>query len=145
MGVFGGFPDSLTPADFDQLVLHSIGQVLQSKGDIFVLMTRGERPVGVVQITPGQGQMWPHVTWMPWASTRNKIECALHFFNEIKEKHNLVFPVEPRNVDFFEHFMRYGVLRRIGLGRGWLGGDDIVLFETVRRYAERPRVRGERL
>lgn len=141
MKAFGGIPDSLTPDEFDSVVMQSVGSVLQAKGDVFVLLTRAERPVGVVQMTPGQGQMWPHCTWFPWATARNKIECALQFFNQLKERHNLVIPSLPETVDFFSHFCRYGVLRRIGTGRGWLGETDVALFETVRRYAERPGLR----
>ena len=138
MGVFGKFQTGLDRAEFTELIINTVGGILRGEGDVFVL--HGERkdtgkvvPVAAVTVVPAQAQMWPHVYWFPWATARNKIECSLRFLLDAKERFNLIVVSLPQDVDFFMHLCRYGVIRRIGTGRGWLGDTDVVLFETVRR------------
>ena len=138
MGVFGKFQTGLDRAEFTELIINTVGGILRGQGDVFVL--HGQRkdtgkvvPVAAVTVIPAQGQMWPHVYWFPWATARNKIECSLRFLLDTKERFNLIVVSLPQDVDFFMHLCRYGVIRRIGTGRGWLGETDVVLFETVRR------------
>ncbi len=138
MGVFGKFQTGLDKMEFTDLIVRTVADILRGQGDVFVL--HGERkdtgkvaPLAAVTMVPAQNQMWPHVYWFPWATTRNKIECSLRFLLEMKERFNLIVVSLPQDVDFFMHLCRYGVIRRIGTGRGWLGETDVVLFETVRR------------
>lgn len=139
MGAFG-FQAGLDKDEFSALIFQTIGDLLHAQGDAFVLIGKrkdggGAAPLGVVTTSLAQAQVWPHVRWFPWASARNRVECALRFLMETKEKCNLVIPALPDDVDFFLHLCRYGVIRRIGTGRGWLGDSDVVLFETVRQNA----------
>lgn len=142
MGAFGQFVSGLERNEFTELLLKTTRDILYAGGDVFCLVGQrkdnGQRvPVAAVTMMPAQMQMWPHVYWFPWATARNKIECALFFLKEMKEKVNLVVVSIPKDVDFFQHLCRYGVIRRIGTGRGWLGDIDVTLFETVRTLNDR--------
>ena len=132
MGAFGQFKEGLTVQEFGNIVLDTAKELFNQKGDLYILIGGG-KPCALVTVTMAQLQWWPHCTWFPWATARNKIECALRFFVLIKEHVNCVITSLPDTVDFFGHLCRYGVLRRIGTGRGWLGDTDVVLFETVRQ------------
>ena len=136
-GIFGdGFPAGMEPLDFYEAVCGRVAGLLQGGGDALVLLAatpKGRIPVGLAALTVHQGQAWPHVVWFPEASQRNRLECTLKFLLMAREKVNAVLVIQPADVDFFAHVCKYGVLRRIGTGRGWFGPSDAVLYETVRR------------
>ena len=140
MGTFGNFQVGLDRNEFRELIFGTIHGLFKVGGDAFALLAkRGdgtEAVMGVVTVMPHQLQMWPHVNWFPWSTLRNRIECALRFLLETKERCNLIIVASPKDVDFFLHLCRYGVVRRIGTGRGWLGEHNVVLFETVRRLSD---------
>src|SRR3990172_8443150 len=101
-------------------------------GDAFIAISktpRGEIPIGLCAMTMSQGQAWPHVFWFPEATIRGRLECTLKFLVALKEKVNVVIPSPSGDVAFFDHLCKYGVLRRIGTGRGWFGASDATLFE----------------
>ena len=100
-------------------------------GDVFILFSRGA-PVGLVAVELNQRQAWPHVTWFPEATPRAKFECSVKFLKTISGKINAVVVSERQDIKFFDRLSKYGVLRRIGEGKGWLDGKDVMLFETVR-------------
>ena len=130
------FKEGLAPAEFSEAVKDSVRNLLILGGDAFIAIsktTRGEIPIGLCAMTMSQGQAWPHVFWFPEATIRGRLECTLKFLVALKEKVNVVIPSPSGDVAFFDHLCKYGVLRRIGTGRGWFGASDATLFETVRR------------
>lgn len=80
--------------------------------------SRDTMPVGVVfGILPfyGQNVMWMgDFLWFPWASKRNKLEAAVHLFNQMRKRYTCIGFCEPVAIPFFEHICRYGVMRRAG-------------------------------
>ena len=58
-----------------------------------------------------QGLGEPHVTWFPWATTRNKIETILKFLTEMRRDMTLAIFVREEFVPFFERMKHYGVIR----------------------------------
>ena len=75
-------------------------------------------PVGIVfGIKPffGHQILWiGDFIWFPWASSRNKLETAVHFLNQMRKDWTVVGFAEPDVIPFFEHVCRYGVSRRAG-------------------------------
>jgi hypothetical protein len=55
-----------------------------------------------------------NVTWMPWATARNKVEVTVKFLNEMR--HDLVLEIISQQKDwkFYEHMARYGLVRPVG-------------------------------
>lgn len=121
----------MTPAAWKELILSQAQALLQAGGDAFILISKGT-PIGLVAVELSQRQAWPHVTWFPEATLRGRLECAAQFLMTIGKVINAVIVSEKQDVKFFERLCRYGLLRQIGEGRGWLDGENIMLFETVR-------------
>jgi hypothetical protein len=56
----------------------------------------------------------PHVTWFPWTSAANRI-VNFKWAMEYLAKERVVFlTVEKKEVPFFDHFVKRGLLRKIG-------------------------------
>ena len=106
---------------------------MQAGGDVFILLSGGV-PIGLVAVELNQRQAWPHVTWFPEATLRTRLECAVKFLLTIGKTINAVIVSEKQDVKFFERLCKYGVIRTIGEGHGWLDGDNVMLFETVRGH-----------
>lgn len=79
---------------------------------------RDTMPVGIVfGIKPFYQQpvIWiGDFIWFPWASSRNKLETAVHFLNQMRKEWTIIGFAEPGVIPFFEHICRYGVSRRAG-------------------------------
>lgn len=52
--------------------------------------------------------------WFPWASTREKIEHSVNFFNEIRKLIYMVFYCSYEDKAFYEHIAKHGIIRRVG-------------------------------
>lgn len=133
------FAENLDRAGF---VAELVQRVVMARqvGDCTILVGRTERkdapygdmiPVGFVVMDVYQNLAWPHVVWFPEASTRNKVECALKYLVYLKESHKGIIVCNGRDVPFFSHLNKYGVIRQVGKLRGYYDGEDGFLFETV--------------
>lgn len=95
-------------------------------------------PVGVVfGIIPLHGKkvVWcGDFTWFPWASKRNKLECAVHFLNQMRKEWLVLGFSDMGAVPFFEHVCRYGVLRRVGTVFDMLIEGPTAVFQTRKPY-----------
>ena len=130
-GAFPGLAEGMTPAAWAELIRSQAYNLMQAGGDVFILLAK-DVPIGLVAVELGQRQAWPHVTWFPEATLRARLECSAKFLITIKASINAVIVSEKQDVKFFERLCKYGVIRPIGEGRGWLDGSDVMLFETVR-------------
>lgn len=103
-------------------------------GDVTLLVGRTSRdmiPIGVVIADVYQGRAWPHVLWFPEASGRNKMECALKYLVWLKERIPALIVCNGKDVPFFGHLAKYGVIRPVGKLRGFYDDSDGHLYETV--------------
>ena len=70
-----------------------------------------------------------HVTWMPWASARNKMETMLRFLNVMRFTRTVLVESAPDSERFWRRMKDYGVL--VG---PWniplVGGDMIQMWRT---------------
>lgn len=91
----------------------------------------GTIPVGLM-IVQYQGQIaWPHAVWFLESTPRNRLEITLSFLVELKKKYDVLITVAPMHRRFFLHLCDYGVLRKVGLLKKWIGNDNYTLFQTV--------------
>lgn len=95
-------------------------------------------PVGLCfGITPfyGKDVMWlGDFLWFPWASSRNKLESAVHMFNKLRKETTIFGFAEEEAVPFFEQICRYGVMRRAGTVFDMMQDGPMVLFQTRKPY-----------
>jgi hypothetical protein len=68
--------------------------------------------------------------WMPWATTRNKIESAVHFFNEVRKEYPMVQYACAEEKRFFETIAKHGIMRRVGTSYNVYRDGATTIFET---------------
>ena len=98
--------------------------------------SKGEIPIGLASVRYEQcgksRHSYPHVVWFPEASRRNRLECALKFLIELKNKSLVLISARAGEVEFFDHLCKYGVLRGVGKIWSYFGpGEDAVVFQGV--------------
>lgn len=137
-GVFGHlpeFPAGMDTATFQQAMLAVFGDLLARGGDGWLFLARtakGEIPVGLVIAFPNRGHIEPHVFWFPEAGARNKLECALKWLVEMKQRWKIDLWIRARDWQFYDHLCKYGVLRTVGKYRGCFeDGEDAFIFQSV--------------
>lgn len=91
-------------------------------------------PAGIIYgIWAGPMVLLGDMTWFPWASKRNVIECSLKFLRDIDLY--VVGYSSTDDKDFFVHLCKYGVIRRVGTLYG-LSEDRSAFFEVRKKWAE---------
>lgn len=97
------------------------------------------KPVGLISVWSRQ-RIWQvnEISWFPWASARNKFECALKFFDQYRRtefshgrKYKILEFARSSERKFFEKMMDLGVLNRVGKVNDLYESEEAVLFETV--------------
>lgn len=145
----GGTPLNAIEADGPDSFADAFAEHVSARYDVAYTMIadppgKSAMPVGVVfGIAPfyGQNVMWiGDFLWFPWASPRNKIESAVHFFNQLRKECTVIGFAEPEVIDFFEHICRYGVMRRAGTVFDMFREGAMAVFQTRKPYmAGRPK------
>jgi len=135
-------PTDLDPAGFDHLMGTMFGSAVNNNAAMIVvkaqsaLRKKDEKkmiPVGLTVMTLFQNVVYPHVYWMPWATSRNKLESAIRFLVDLKKDNNVLIISPQERVKYYSHLGKYGILRKVGVLRNHGGpGEDAVMFEGVR-------------
>lgn len=116
-------------------------EILENYHGAWTLFAQNDKgPVGVVL------GFWSHqnperapfmivgdMLWMPWASTRNVVESAVHFFNNIRNEIPMMEYAEQKDKKFFEMMCRHGVMRRVGTAHSVYKDRSVSVFETRHR------------
>lgn len=76
------------------------------------------------------------IIWFPWATARNKIEAAVHFFNCIRSSIPMVEYASEKNTRFFEMICQHGLMRRVGTMHIVYPGEKTAVFETRNERAD---------
>lgn len=74
----------------------------------------GSGPACIVDLVGTPYVAEPHVTWFPWTSPANRIVNFKHAMALLAETREVMLTVEKKQMAFFEHFVKKGVLRKIG-------------------------------
>lgn len=122
------FPEGLNAAEFRaaltaELRKWSVAYVLTAQGEMGALT-----PVGMVTCADDGYRNTPAVTWFPWATTRNKIECCLKWLWEVRKSRVVLFHVKHSERKFWDQLARYGSLRFVGIVKNFFGPDANALY-----------------
>lgn len=74
----------------------------------------GYGPACVVDVAGTEYVAEPHVTWFPWVGPKdmiNNFKWAMAHLNKTKQ---VMLVTEKKGNSFFEHFVKRGVLRKVG-------------------------------
>lgn len=139
------FRDGLSAEEFTAAIELATAQQLAAGGDVFIFIAKtasGEIPVGLVSydriVRRGMVPIYaPHAIWFPEATGRNKTEGVAEFLIWLKRSGLLLIYSEAKNVKFFLHLCKYGILRPVGKIRGWFAdGSDCHLFQGISERRE---------
>lgn len=128
----GGFADLIMPDLPPQTFQDRIEALLGSVEYDWVLET--DKPIGLVMgraIAAGRG-VEVQVDWMPWASTRNKLEGSAVFFREISKHLKIFIFADEESEPFWRRFCQYRMLRNgCRVLNHFAGGRHAQLFYTT--------------
>ena len=93
----------------------------------------GNGPVCILDVIGTEFVAEPHVTWFPWTSAANKIvnfKWAMLYLSKTRE---VMINVEKKEKDFFEHFVKKGLLRKVGYLENLPIVDEIHMYQYRRK------------
>ena len=56
----------------------------------------------------------PHIIWMPWIKNAHRIGHFKWAMETMSKDHQVLLNIEKSQIKFFEHFVKKGILRKIG-------------------------------
>jgi hypothetical protein len=74
----------------------------------------GYGPACIVDLVGTEYVAEPHVTWLPWTTPGNRIVNFKWAMKHLAETREVMLIVEKAQMKFFEHFVKKGLLRKIG-------------------------------
>lgn len=93
----------------------------------------GYGPACVVDVVQTEYVCEPHVIWFSWVSAKNKITNFTWMMNLISQSHEVMLNVSKSNNGFFEHFVKKGMLRKIGYMEIPAASEEIHMYQVKRR------------
>lgn len=93
----------------------------------------GDGPVAIVDVKETPYEVEPHIIWLPWTTTREKIEC-INDLGDLWVGKVILLMTLKKFSGFFDHFIKKGKLRKIGFIDGLPKevGEEIHLYQYVR-------------
>lgn len=74
----------------------------------------GYGPACIVDVAGTEYVAEPHVTWFPWVGTKEKITNFKWAMDYLAQNRQVFLMTEKKEKDFFEHFVKKGLLRKVG-------------------------------
>lgn len=74
----------------------------------------GYAPACILDVAGTPYVFEPHVTWFPWVRPKDKIVNFKWAMQELAKSAEVMLTVQKDQTPFFEHFVKLGVLRKIG-------------------------------
>lgn len=93
----------------------------------------GYGPACIVDDAGTQHVAEPHVTWFPWTSAADKIvnfKWAMNFFGKDRQ---VLLNVQKDQIEFFEHFVKRGFLRKVGFISDLPIVDEIHMYQYTNK------------
>lgn len=88
----------------------------------------GYGPACMLDIIHTDYVMEPHILWFPWTSSMQRIAHFKWAMDLMTQSHQVLFNVEKKEIGFFEHFVKRGLLRKIGFI------DNLPIVEEIHMY-----------
>lgn len=127
----GDIKRGLSPEQFHKHALDYAGLMRDSNSDLWIIQT--DIPIGIVGVHFDGNLAFPHVSWFPEASSRNKIEAGVLFLSELKKAYLVIITGPEKFSPYWRHLAKYGLLRAVGKIRDFYGkGDHAMMFQSVR-------------
>lgn len=128
----------MEPEEFKRAFFEAVTQNYHTVWTLFGESAKGYGPVGFVfafhahpNASRSPFMVVGDIVWCPWASARNKVESAVHFFGKIRNDVPLMdYAYGEKNKKFMEMIAKHGVLRRIGTTFNVVKGEPCAIFET---------------
>ncbi len=95
----------------------------------------GAGPVGLFHATFDDWVLQPHVTWFPWASTRNKLRCTVQYLMQLRNSRNIgVALVRAIDRNWFARLKKYVPIYPVGkVPHGHPDGDEFWFYVRCRK------------
>lgn len=127
------FSDSLSPDEFRDAFCRAVTSNCQMGWILTANSKKGFIPVGV--ILASWAPLATHlvvvgISWMPWATKRNIVECCVGFFNGARKEYSFVGYALPEHKRMYEVCAMHGVMRRVGTSYIAIPGKHVAVFET---------------
>lgn len=95
----------------------------------------GYGPACLIDLIQTEYVCEPHVTWFPWISVADKIVNFKWAMNLMAETHHVLLNVEKKQASFFDHFVKKGYMRKIGVIEDLPEVEEIHMYQIKRRMA----------
>lgn len=93
----------------------------------------GYGPACILDLIGTEYVLEPHIIWLPWTSSAQRVAHFKWAVERMRGTHHLLFNVEKKQTEFFEHFVRRGMLRKIGVI------EDLPIVEEIHMYQVKRR------
>lgn len=90
----------------------------------------GYGPACIIDLLGTQYVLEPHITWAPWTTAAQRIGHFKWFIATARKTHHLLFNVEKKEIKFFEHFKKRGLIRKIGVIEELQIVDEIHMYQV---------------
>ena len=93
----------------------------------------GYGPVCVLDLIQTPYVAEPHIIWFPWVSRKQKISHFKWAMQYMSGSREVLLNVEKQHTQFFDHFARQGLLRKVGHINNLPLVDEIHIYQVKRR------------
>lgn len=97
----------------------------------------GYGPACLVDLIHTQYVMEPHIIWFPWTTPSQRMKHFKWAMGLMVQTHQVLFNVEKAQIGFFEHFVKRGLLRKIGFI------SDLPIVEEIHMYQVKKEIAHE--
>lgn len=95
----------------------------------------GFGPACMLDIISTDYVMEPHIVWFPWTTAGQRIAHFKWAIELMRKTHHLLFNVEKKHIAFFDHFVKKGFIRKIGVIEDLPIVEEIHMYQVKRSHA----------
>lgn len=122
----------LSAEQFRKHALDYADLMKRSQSDLWII--NREIPIGIVGVHFDGRIAFPHVSWFPEATSRDKIQAGVLFLHDLKKDYLVIITGPEKFEGYWRHLAKYGLLRPVGKIRDFYGpGDHAMMFQSVRK------------
>lgn len=92
----------------------------------------GYGPVCILDLIQTDYVAEPHIVWLPWVRSAEMLGHFRWAMNYLSKSREVLLNVEKKHVPFFEHFVKKGLLRKIGYIENLPIVEEIHMYQVKR-------------